>query len=80
MTSEWALKVAIRLLGGEAAVGKIVNVTRQSVAQWSVCPSQHVLALDAALGKLRGAVNEAPDRFTLRPDLYKKRIPTHRRK
>ncbi|MBI1213590.1 MAG: hypothetical protein GC190_19200 [Alphaproteobacteria bacterium] len=58
-----ALKRAIGEIGGFAATGRLLDITRMAVSQWKVCPAQHVLEIEKHSGI---------SRHVLRPDLYGK--------
>lgn len=63
MTPNEALKEAIRLAGGEAAIARAIGVSPQAVNQWDAAPPLRVLEIErAAQGKVT--------RHDLRPDLY----------
>lgn len=67
MTPESALKKAISLCGGQAAVAEAFSIKRQAVHKWRKCPASHAIPLEIATGK-------KVTRQQLRPDLYPKEI------
>lgn len=55
---------AVKMIGGNAAVARLFDITREAVGQWDRCPAERVLTLsDATAGKI------AP--WDLRPDIYR---------
>jgi DNA-binding transcriptional regulator YdaS (Cro superfamily) len=71
MTPEKALKAAIKIIGGPAAVAREIGaVTRQAVTQWKQCPAGHVLELEKAVQRAKDRLKVAPTKHDLRPDLY----------
>lgn len=59
-----ALSEAIALIGGNAALARILKISREAVSQWDRCPAERVLAVsDATNGNVR------PEQ--LRPDIYR---------
>lgn len=61
-----ALQKAIKIVGGAAALGRILNISREAVSQWTRCPPHRVLAVSDATD----GVVEPED---LRPDIYRRR-------
>ncbi|MBB3691476.1 YdaS family helix-turn-helix protein [Sphingomonas sp. BK580] len=61
---------AVELLGGQAAVARLVGVAQPSVWKWlrrgKHLPGEHVLKLEKALQEIGSPIN----RHDLRPDLY----------
>lgn len=57
-----ALTQAIEIVGGNAALGKLLGISREAVGQWDRCPPERVLAVSAATG---GKVKP----HELRPDI-----------
>jgi DNA-binding transcriptional regulator YdaS (Cro superfamily) len=54
---------AAKLVGGGAALAKILKIQRQAIYQWARVPADHVIAIErATAGKVT--------RQELRPDLY----------
>lgn len=61
-----ALTEAVRIIGGNSAVAKIFDISREAVSQWERCPAERVLAVsDATGGKI------TPE--ALRPDIFRPR-------
>ena len=58
-----ALRKAISLAGGPAALGQVLGIKSQAISQWQRCPAERVIAVEKATG---GEVS----RHELRPDLY----------
>ncbi|WP_082494625.1 MULTISPECIES: Cro/CI family transcriptional regulator [unclassified Methylobacterium] len=59
--SEAALKKAIELAGGHAALARSLGISSAAISQWQSCPPLRVLKVEAASGV---------PRHELRPDLY----------
>lgn len=59
-----ALSKAIEIVGGNAAMGRIIGISREAVSQWDRCPAERVLVVSDATG---GAVK--PEE--LRPDIFR---------
>lgn len=59
-----ALTKAIEIVGGNAAMGRIVGISREAVSQWDRCPAERVLTVsDATEGQVK------PEE--LRPDIFR---------
>ncbi len=63
MTPQSALQKAIKIVGGQSALGRKLKIHRQAVAQWVKVPVRHVLTIEAATGT-------QVTRYDLRPDIY----------
>ena len=66
MSPEKALVVAIKKIGGKAALARHRGVTPQAVGQWKIAPADHVLKIEELTGG-------KPDRHALRPDIFGER-------
>jgi DNA-binding transcriptional regulator YdaS (Cro superfamily) len=62
MTPEEALQEAIRIAGGQSALGRELGVTQQAVFQWKQAPPQHVITIEDLTGISRDL---------LRPDIFR---------
>jgi DNA-binding transcriptional regulator YdaS (Cro superfamily) len=62
MTPEEALQEAIRIAGGQSALGRQLGVTQQAVFQWKQAPPQHVIIIEDLTGISRDL---------LRPDIFR---------
>lgn len=69
MTQELALKEALKIVGGGAAVAKRLGISPQAVCQWRVAPPGRVLMIER--------ITEDPEtgkpqvtRHDLRPDIF----------
>lgn len=60
---EKALRRAIDLIGGPAAVARLFDINTQAVSQWEKCPANRVHAISDACG---GQVTA----HELRPDIF----------
>lgn len=56
-----ALERAVEAIGSYSAVARLLNLTRQGVQSWDICPPNRVVAISKASGV---------PRHELRPDLY----------
>lgn len=68
MTPQAALQKAIKLAGGQSALGRLLKIHRQAVAQWEKAPVERVLAIEHATGA-------QITRHDLRPDIYPRERP-----
>jgi len=66
--SEAALKKAIELAGGHAALARSLGISSAAISQWQACPPLRVLKVEAASGV---------PRHELRPDLYPPPVADH---
>lgn len=60
--AEAALELAYDKAGGKAALARALDIKRQSLQQWSVCPADRVADVEKATGVPRQA---------LRPDVFR---------
>lgn len=58
-----SLSEAVRIVGGNAALARILKISREAVSQWDRCPAERVVAVSEATGR-----KVRPEH--LRPDLY----------
>lgn len=65
LTPQQALRAAIKIVGSQAAMGRLLGVSQAAVWLWlkenKALPAEHVLAVEAATGI---------SRHDLRPDIY----------
>jgi DNA-binding transcriptional regulator YdaS (Cro superfamily) len=61
MTPEQALANALKIAGGRRALGRLIKVSGQAIANWRTVPAERVLAVERAVGIRREL---------LRPDIY----------
>lgn len=58
------LSKAVSLAGGNAALARVLGISREAVSQWDRCPAERVVAVsDATAGKV------LPEE--LRPDIFR---------
>lgn len=55
------LRLAIKQVGGAAALGRHLGITRQAVEDWDRVPAKHCLTVERLTGI---------SRYQLRPDIY----------
>lgn len=77
MTEQEAIGAAIKIVGGVGALAAEINaekgqkrISAQAVGQWTRCPKNRVLAVEAAVRRAKQRLRDAPTRFDLRQDLY----------
>lgn len=58
---ERAVEEAVRRVGSQRRMAKLLGISRQAIGQWKVVPAERVLALESISGV---------SRYELRPDLY----------
>ncbi len=65
MTPNKALILAIEIMGGQVALGKLIEISQPSIHAWvkkgQALPAEHVLKVEDATGI---------SRYDLRPDIY----------
>ena len=68
MTSQKALKEAIKVAGGTTALAKALGTSKQAVNAWlhNGLPPEWVLSVEDATGV---------SRYDLRPDIYRREMP-----
>lgn len=73
ITPEEALKKAIAILGGTAAVAAIIGTSHQYVSQMKRCPPGRVDEITEALRRAKERTRNAPTARQLCPSLYSKK-------